>query len=63
VTPGERMQLVRELDAIQLQVPTVQVTYDRARDELAAAQARVDEIERMLAADLVVRSASADLGE
>jgi len=63
MTPGERQQLVRELDEISQQEPRVEVTFNRARDSLAAYQARVEEIERMLAADTVVRTPAATLGE
>lgn len=62
MTNGERLQLVRELAEIQVAVPAVMVTFDRAAKELKIAQDRVDEIEAMLATDTASRSPAADLG-
>jgi len=63
MTTAERKQLLQELGRLQLDVPEVEVRVDLLTENLAAAQARVDEIERMLRADLVVRTPKADLGE
>ena len=63
MTTSERKQLLQELGRLQLDVPEVEVRVDLLTENLAAAQARVDEIERMLRADLVVRTPKADLGE
>jgi hypothetical protein len=62
VTAGERTQLLRELRAIQVEVPDVEVGIDWDQ-ELLAAQNRVNEIERMLNADTAQRTPKADLGE
>ncbi len=62
MTNGERLQLLRELDQIQVDVPTVEVTFDRTVLALKVAQDRVKEIESMLASDVATRTAKADLG-
>lgn len=62
MTRTERQILLRELKRLQNEVPAVQVKVDWMIEGLAAAQARVDEIEGMLASGVVTRTASADLG-
>jgi stage III sporulation protein SpoIIIAA len=62
VNAGERTQLLRELRAIQVEVPEVEVIIDWAQ-EVSAAQNRVNEIQRMLNADIAQRTPKADLGE
>jgi len=63
LTVSEKKQLHLELRQIQSEVPQVEVRLDLMRDTIVNAQARVDEIERMLANDLAQRIPPADLGE
>lgn len=62
MSKAERQVLLLELRRIQEEVPQVSVKLDLLAEGLAAAQARVDEIEKMLADGLVTRIPSADLG-
>jgi uncharacterized protein (DUF111 family) len=59
----QKVLLHRELSQIQLEQDQVVVRIDRHADALRIAQARVDEIERILAADVAVEKPRADLDE
>ena len=57
----ERKQLIQELEHLQAEVPGVVVRVDMATEALGTAQARVDEIERILSTGSAVRTPPADL--
>ena len=61
LSASEEKQLRQELVLIQRQNPGVVVRGDMAQAALDAAQARVDEIEGILASGIVKRTPSADL--
>lgn len=61
MTPRQRINLLRELAELQHQVPEVIVKIDAATKTLEEAQARVDEIEAMLAADIATTVPPGDL--
>ena len=63
MTSQERIRLIQELRRIQDEHPSVVVAFDLEAALGRKAQDRVDEIERMLAADIAQRVPPADLEE
>lgn len=61
LTASEQKQLYAELRQLQISNPGVVVSIDMSTAVLAVAQARVDEIEGIIAAGIAKRTAPADL--